>query len=170
MAAQQTMKKHPLPNFLHNSNKQSDPPPNVYAPGSGSAEALVAGPSFATTAPALTSAGGGMNLIGVNISGGEYGPSGAGTVGYDYTYPSASEISYYAAKGMTVIRVPFQLERLEPTANGPLDSSQAAELQQVVATAAASGIDVILDPHNYGSAWGGLIGSTPASMASYANF
>ncbi|HJS85655.1 MAG TPA: glycoside hydrolase family 5 protein [Acetobacteraceae bacterium] len=167
MAAQQTMTKHLWPRLVQDSNESSDQPSGVYAPNMSAASAVAAVPSFAT---ATTSVSGGMSLIGVNISGGEYGPTGAGTVGYDYTYPSASEISYYASKGMTVIRVPFQLERLEPTASGPLDSAQVADLQQVIAAAAASGLKVILDPHNYGSAWGSLIGSTPASLTAYANF
>jgi endoglucanase len=61
-----------------------------------------------------TTASGGMNFIGVNISGGEYGPTGSGTLGTDYICPSQDEINYYASKGMTVIRMPSQLERLEP--------------------------------------------------------
>ena len=170
MAAAQTMKKHHSSRKLSNHNEYSDPAPGVYAPDASSATAIVGSVSAATATPAVTTAGGGMNLIGVNISGGEYGPTGGGTIGYDYTYPSASEISYYASKGMTAIRVPFQLERLEPTANGPLDPSQVADLQQSIAEAAASGVKVILDPHNYGSAWGSLIGSTPASVTTFANF
>ncbi len=170
MAAQQTMKKHLSHRSIHHNNKSPDPPPGAYAPGTGPADLVPPVMSAATAAPAVTEASGGMNLIGVNISGGEYGPTGSGTLNFDYTYPSASEISYYASKGMTVIRVPFQLERLEPTANGPLNASQVADLQQVISTAAASGLKVILDPHNYGSAWGTLIGSTPASLTSYANF
>ncbi len=116
-----------------------------------------------------TSASGGMNLIGVNISGGEYGPTGGGTMGTDYIYPSANEINYYASKGMTVIRVPFQLERLEPSPGAPLDQTQVTALQQVISEAAADGVDVVLDPHNYGSAWGNLIGSG-TSNSQFANF
>jgi endoglucanase len=87
-----------------------------------------------------TTASGGMNLIGVNISGGEYGPTGSGTLGTDYIYPSQDEINYYASQGMTVIRMPFQLERLKPNPGGSLDQSQVADLQQVVSEAAAKGM------------------------------
>ena len=93
MAAAQTMKKHHSSKTLGNYNDYSDPSPGVYAPDANSATAIVGSVSAATTTPAVTTAGGGMNLIGVNISGGEYGPTGGGTIGYDYTYPSASEIS-----------------------------------------------------------------------------
>ena len=61
-----------------------------------------------------TAVNGGMNLLGVNISGGEYGSTGTGTLGTDYIYPSGTELQYFASKGMTAIRLPFQLERLEP--------------------------------------------------------
>ena len=71
---------------------------------------------------------------------------------------------------MTVIRVPFQLERLESTQGSPLDQSQVAGLQQVISEAAAQGMDVILDPHNYGDAWGNPIGSSATPDSSFANF
>ena len=70
---------------------------------------------------------------------------------------------------MTVIRMPFQLERLAPNPGGPLDQSQVAALQQVVSEAAAKGMDVILDPHNYGVAWGNEIGAG-TSDNQFANF
>jgi hypothetical protein len=41
---------------------------------------------------------------------------------------------------MTVIRMPFQLERLKPNPGGSLDQSQVADLQQVVREAAAKGM------------------------------
>jgi hypothetical protein len=48
----------------------------------------------------------GFSLIGVNLSGAEYDPSGT-IEGTKYTYPTDAEIDYYASKGMTVIRLPF---------------------------------------------------------------
>lgn len=111
-----------------------------------------------------------MQFLGVNLSGGEYGPTGSGALGTDYTYPSASEISYYASKGMNVLRVPLQLERLEPAQGGPLDQAQVADLRQVVSEAAAKGMDVVLDPHNYGNAWGNAIGSSATPDSSFATF
>jgi aryl-phospho-beta-D-glucosidase BglC (GH1 family) len=90
-------------------------------------------------------------------------------MGTDYIYPSANEINYYASKGMTVIRVPFQLERLEPSPGAPLDQTQVIALQQVISEAAADGVDVVLDPHNYGYAWGNLIGGG-TSNSQFADF
>jgi len=114
---------------------------------------------------------GGMGLVGVDISSGEYGAAG-GALGADYVYPSQAEIDYYASEGMTVVRMPFLLERLEPVPGGPLDPSQVADLQQVISWAQADGMDVILDPHNYGDAWGDPIGAAAGGTpdAAFENF
>jgi aryl-phospho-beta-D-glucosidase BglC (GH1 family)/20S proteasome alpha/beta subunit len=112
----------------------------------------------------------GFSLFGVNLSGAEYNPGGTRGVNFDYTYPTDAEIDYFAAQGMTAIRLPFLLERLEPVAGGPLDPTQLGYIDNVVNYAATKGIDVILDPHDYGYEYGTLIGSTPASNATFANF
>src|ERR1700743_1883097 len=101
------------------------------------------------SATTVTEASGGMDLVGVNISGGEFG---SGTIGTNYIYPSQAEIDYYASEGMTVIRVPYLIENLEPTPGGPFSQADVAALQAVVAEAAAGGMDVALEPHHYGDA------------------
>jgi hypothetical protein len=111
----------------------------------------------AATGP-VSRASGGMTLIGVNISGGEFGK---GQVGTNYIYPSQAEISFYAAAGMTVIRVPFLIENVMPNP-GTLSTTDVTALKQVVQEAAAAGMDVDLDAHDYGMAWGQLI--TPGSQ------
>jgi Cellulase (glycosyl hydrolase family 5)/Ca-dependent carbohydrate-binding module xylan-binding len=94
-----------------------------------------------------TTASGGMKLIGVNISGGEFG-SVPGTMNTDYVYPSQQEIDYYASQGMTVIRVPFLAERIWQ--NGSLSQPDLQALQNVVSEAAKDGMAVDLDMHDYG--------------------
>ena len=65
----------------------------------------------------------GSFLIGVNLAGAEFGPpynnfgqltgkNVPGVFGTDYTYPTHTEIDYYAAKGMEVIRLPFLWEHV----------------------------------------------------------
>ena len=66
-------------------------------------------------------------LIGVNLAGAEFAspyrndngqPSGEpnpGVFGTNYTYPTHAEIDYYAAKGMSVVRLPFLWERIQHT-------------------------------------------------------
>jgi endoglucanase len=65
----------------------------------------------------------GFSLFGVNLSGAEYDPGGT-LEGTNYTYPTDAEIDYYASKGMTVIRLPFLLERVEPVPGGPLSTTE----------------------------------------------
>ena len=112
----------------------------------------------------------GFSLFGVNLSGAEYNPGGTRGEGYDYTYPTHAEIDYYASKGMTVIRLPFLLERVEPVAGGPLSATELGYIDNVVNYAASKGIDVILDPHDFGTEYGTVIGTTAASNATFANF
>ena len=111
----------------------------------------------------------GFSLFGVNLSGAEYDPGGT-QEGTNYTYPTDAEIDYYASKGMTVIRLPFLLERVEPVAGGPLSATELGYIDNVVNYAASKGIDVILDPHDFGDEYGTVIGSTAASNATFANF
>ena len=112
----------------------------------------------------------GFSLFGVNLSGAEYNPNGTRGLGYDYIYPTHAEIDYFASKGMTAIRLPFALERVQPVANGPLSSSQLGYIDDIVNYAGSKGIDVILDPHDFGTEYGTTIGSTAASNATFANF
>jgi hypothetical protein len=70
----------------------------------------------------------GQLLLGVNLAGGEFGTPDhvPGIFGTDYIYPSHTEIDYYAAKGMSVIRLPFLWARLQHSENGPLDGAELA--------------------------------------------
>lgn len=94
---------------------------------------------------------------GVSLAGGEFGvDNGAfcnrapGTYGRDYAYPSEQTISYFASRGLGLLRIPFRWERLQPELGQPLQSAELARLRQVAACAADNGAAVILDMHNYG--------------------
>ena len=110
----------------------------------------------------------GLNLFGVNISGAEYGSGG--TEGTNYTYPTDAEIDYFASKGFTAIRLPFLLERVQPVMDGALSATELDYIDNVVNYAASKGIDVILDPHDYGYAYGQQIGSAAVPNSAFANF
>lgn len=90
-----------------------------------------------------------LALGGVNLAGAEFGNEIPGTIDSDYTYPGAGDVSYFAGKGMTVIRLPFRWERLQRALGGELDSEELARLKGVVDLAKAQGMTTILDPHNY---------------------
>lgn len=126
--------------------------------------------AFFSGRPALAT--GGMTLEGVNISGAEFTPSAIpGVAGTNYIYPSTTEMDFFAANKMNIIRVPFLWERMQMTANGPLDTTQLGYMDACVSYANSKGLSVILDPHNYGAYQGltiGVPGGQPNSV--FANF
>jgi endoglucanase len=87
---------------------------------------------------------------GVCLSGMEWG-SGTypGTAGSTYYVPTASELNYYAGKGLKLVRLPFAWERVQPTLGGALDPTYLGYINGVVAAAAAANVSIILDVHNY---------------------
>jgi endoglucanase len=119
------------------------------------------------TTPPTTS---GVALLGVNLSGAEYGDPVTGKVNYDYTYPTNSEIDYFASLGLNVMRIPILWQRLQPTQDGPLSATQLSYLDGLVAHAASLGVKIIIDAHDYGIAFGNDIGSAGTPNAAFANF
>jgi endoglucanase len=113
----------------------------------------------------------GQLLLGVNLAGGEFGTPDhvPGIFGTDYIYPSHTEIDYYAAKGMSVIRLPFLWERIQHSENGPLDGAELARVDDVVSYATGKGLKIEIEPHNYGYGFGALIGSAQTPNAAFAD-
>src|SRR5437762_2623505 len=91
----------------------------------------------------------GAQMIGVNLAGAEFG-SGRGIYGTDYIYPSASELDYYQGKGVTLIRLPFSWERMQPTLGGALDQTELGYMKDFLDAAAQRGMMVEIDLHNFG--------------------
>ena len=108
-------------------------------------------------------------LLGVNLAGAEFGKNVPGVFGTDYTYPTHTEIDYYASKGMDVIRLPFLWERLQRTELGPLDATELGRLDDVVNYATGKGLKIEIEPHNYGYGFGALIGSAQTPNSSFAD-
>ena len=101
-----------------------------------------------------------LQLTGVNIAGGDFGPQNLpGRYGTDYIYPDNETIDYFAAKGMNIIRVPALWERLQRQLDGDLDAAEMKRLDDVINYAASKGMRVILDVHNYAAYRGAMIGS-----------
>lgn len=126
---------------------------------------------FDTTPPPVST--GGLSLVGVNFSGAEtYGrvPSPDDVAGVDYFYPTLAELDYFIERGMNVFRLAFMWERLQPDQFGALDAGELALIDNFIDHATARGIKVIIDPHNFGSAWGYTIGSPQTSIAAFADF
>jgi endoglucanase len=101
---------------------------------------------------ALAAAGvcSGQYRRGVNVAGAEFGQSNLpGTLGRDYTFNSEATFRYFAEKGLGLIRLPLQWERLQHTPGGPLDAAYLAGVKSDVAWAKAHGAEIILDVHNF---------------------
>jgi endoglucanase len=124
--------------------------------------------SATLTVPApVTSTG---YLRGVSLAGAEFGASQLpGTFGSDYTYPTAQELDYYRGKGLTLIRLPFLWERVQPALYGALSADETARIEQVLNDAAARNMRVILDVHNYGRYRGAVIGSSSVPNQAFAD-
>jgi aryl-phospho-beta-D-glucosidase BglC (GH1 family) len=118
---------------------------------------------------AATAASGQGLMLGINLAGGEFGQQ-PGRYGYDYIYPSTTDIDYHASKGLDVIRLPFKWERVQPEKYGALDQAEVARIEQVVDYANSKGMHVVLDLHNYGYGYGAMVGSAETPNAAYADF
>jgi endoglucanase len=87
---------------------------------------------------------------GVNISGAEFnGGKLPGRIHRDFTYNSAKSFQYFAGKGITLIRIPFLWERIQPNLREDLDPENLNALKQDVLWAKEAGCRVVLDVHNY---------------------
>jgi endoglucanase len=111
----------------------------------------------------------GTCLNGVNLSGAESGTL-PGRYGFDYIYPSAKSLDHFARAGMTVIRLPFRWERLQPHLEGPLDPIELDRLNETVALAKSDRLKVVLDPHNYAYYGKARIGSPTVPVKAFADF
>src|SRR6516165_2484327 len=90
---------------------------------------------------------------GVNLAGGEYAPGPNGVYGTAYMYPTTQEFDYYKSKGFSIVRLPFDIARLQPASMSALNQSELAHITAAVEYARQIGMYIILDPHNYGKMW-----------------
>lgn len=113
-------------------------------------------PTSTVTQPPQT----GNKLFGVNIAGADFqNPQYAGS-GY-------SGYAYYHNKGLTLIRLPFTWEKMQPTLNGPL-GGDINKLTDMITAAQRAGELVFIEPHNY--ARYNKTPLTPADSPAFANF
>ena len=114
-----------------------------------------------------------LPFTGTNLSAGEFGDPQPGKTlvyGKNYIYPNETELAYFDAKGMNVIRLPFRWEVLQPVARGPLTPIEVQRLKEVAASAAKKNMVVLLDPHNYARYYGKVIGGPDVSDVDFADF
>ena len=92
-------------------------------------------------------------LVGVNIDWAEL---------YAATYPTTADWEYLRKKRIKFVRFPIAWENIQRTLNGALHSGTLASITAALDNAAARGIKVIIDIHNYGAwanntAWGNTV-------------
>lgn len=110
-------------------------------------------------------------MMGVNLAGAEFNNKRIpGRYAFDYIWPTADEVSRFSNAGFTVIRVPFLWERLQPELNGPLQSSEVKYLDSAIDAAQKNNVRIVIDPHNYGSYKGSLIGSDLVTTEHFQDF
>ena len=91
-----------------------------------------------------------VRLTGVNLAGAEFHTNKLpGNPEKDYAYPKESELSYIAAQGANVVRLPFRWERIQHQILSPLDTDEVKRLQKTIKSANEKGLCVIIDVHNY---------------------
>ena len=106
-------------------------------------------------------------IAGVNLSGGELNwPQNH--LGWNYVYPSQSELTYYAKKGLKLFRVPVLTGRilsnsLSVDGGGP----DWRALTTIISQASALGGYVIVDIHQFGYMPSGLVGHDAAATTEF---
>jgi Ca2+-binding RTX toxin-like protein len=108
-------------------------------------------------------------MIGINLSGAEFGGAGK-RYGYDYIYPSANDLDFYASKGVELIRLPFKWERMQTSLGGELSAAELGHMKTFLAEAEARGMKVIIDVHNYGRYGNAVIGTDALPIETFADF
>ena len=96
------------------------------------------------------------SMRGVNTSAGAFRQIGfsaasPGTYGVDYVYPDRADFAYLRSRGHNLTRVPFRWERVQPNLIKPLASVELDRLKSCFNDAAAVGMRVIPEVHNFGA-------------------
>ncbi|OOF95328.1 glycoside hydrolase family 5 protein [Aspergillus carbonarius ITEM 5010] len=106
--------------------------------------------------------------FGSNVSGAEFGQANIpGTLGTDYIWPSASDVTPLVNAGMNIFRIPFLMERLVPdNLTGEADATYMADLKATVKTITDLGAYAVVDPHNFGRYYGEII-TSPSEFGAF---
>ena len=109
------------------------------------------------------------DLVGVNLSGAEFGSEVPGVLTVSYIFPKPESLDYFLDKGMNVFRIPFLWERMQRELYGALFDRDLSHLKDLVTAATDRGAYAILDPHNYARYNDRLIGAE-IDDAAFADF
>ncbi|MDM4763955.1 cellulase family glycosylhydrolase [Galbitalea sp. SE-J8] len=98
-------------------------------------------------------------LRGLSVAGAEF--TSIGTPAFD----RPATFGYLAARGYTLVRIPFRWEAMQRELSGPLDPAAVSALHAAVDAAGAAGLAVVLDVHNY-ARYDGIAYGAPGSFTS----
>jgi hypothetical protein len=104
---------------------------------------------------------------GVNVNGGEFGiganlGTGSGDTfsnvapgryGRTHRFDGPTTYEFLARRGVSMVRLPFRWERVQPVPGGPLDAAEVGHLRSAIDAARAEGLTVIPTVMNYGAYW-----------------
>lgn len=115
-------------------------------------------------------------LAGINLAGAEFGERMPGVHGQDFIHPGPADFDGVAELGLSLVRLPFRWERLEPGLDGRFDPDEWRRIEDGIDAAARRGLVIVLDLHNYarrripadGFAEARLIGSADVPVASFS--
>lgn len=110
-----------------------------------------------------------LPLRGIHLAGAEFGTDVPGVEGRDYTWPTTDEVDHFVARGMTVFRVGFLWERLQPSAHGAFDPAYLERLDALVGYATSRGVHVIVEPHNFARYYGQPVGGSGVDEGVFAD-
>ncbi len=93
-----------------------------------------------------------MFYKGMNIAGAEFNSDKANAKHFhDYIWPTDKNLEEMKALGFNTVRVPFAWERMQTNPLNDLNKEELAQLDRIVQKSHLIGLNVVLDPHNYGT-------------------
>lgn len=87
-------------------------------------------------------------FLGVNLEGADFG-SLPGVDGQDFKFPQSNEVDYWASKNVSIFRVGFLWERLQPNLNQEFAPNYRNQLVNLVNYATSKKVNVLLNPQNF---------------------
>lgn len=117
---------------------------------------------FMSTTPAA------LQYLGIAYSGAEFTTNQLADWHLPVVFPTDANLDYYASKGMNILRLPILWEQLQPTKGGAFDQAYIDRITHVIDYAATKGMTIVVDVHNFGRAYGELIGGPVVTSADFA--
>lgn len=131
-------------------------PMAIYRPGTDQSNVDTPGPQAAVVERHWHIAG---DLRGVVLAAGSFaasdtngsfGTGNPGHYGQDYTYETGATYAYLAARGVHLVRLAVNWERLQPVPFGPLSATEVRRVRYALDRARVARLAVVLDLHGYG--------------------